>query len=108
MRREITDHASLCGSTSGRRFLRSWRRVQLQQVNNDLLMNGIQAMKPVTTASPTIDSIARARSIRRCCGRDSGIGIEPENADRLFNASSRRNGRHGHRAIDLPVDYRAA
>ena len=63
-------------------------RVQLQQVIINLLMNGIEAMQPVTD---------RPRGLLIRSGKDdtghlllsvtdSGIGISAENANRLFNA----------------------
>jgi len=63
-------------------------RIQLQQVIINLLMNGIEAMEPVTD---------RARELLIRSGKDdtgqlilsvtdNGIGISAENANRLFNA----------------------
>lgn len=63
-------------------------RIQLQQVIINLLMNGIEAMEPVTD---------RPRELLIRSGKDdtdhlvlsvtdSGIGISSENANRLFNA----------------------
>jgi signal transduction histidine kinase len=63
-------------------------RVQLQQVIINLVMNGIEAMQPVTD---------RPRELVIRSGRDEtqqvlvsvtdcGVGICAENADRLFNA----------------------
>jgi PAS domain S-box-containing protein len=63
-------------------------RVQLQQVIMNLLMNGIQAMSTVTDRHREL----RIRSRGHGCDQilvaveDSGIGIEPEHAARLFNA----------------------
>ena len=63
-------------------------RVQLQQVMMNLLMNGIQAMSPVTGRRHEL----RIRSQEHgpdqilVAVEDSGIGIEPENVDRLFSA----------------------
>jgi PAS domain S-box-containing protein len=63
-------------------------RVQLQQVIMNLLMNAIQAMSAVTDHHREL----RIRSREYGSGQifvaveDSGIGIEPEHAARLFNA----------------------
>jgi signal transduction histidine kinase len=63
-------------------------RVQLQQLIINLVINGIQAMAG-------IDGRARSLSIRseldesgevRVCVQDSGNGIDPANANRLFDA----------------------
>jgi C4-dicarboxylate-specific signal transduction histidine kinase len=63
-------------------------RVQLQQVIINLVMNGIEAMQPVTDRR-------RELVIRSCQDEphqvlaslsDCGVGISAENADRLFNA----------------------
>jgi signal transduction histidine kinase len=63
-------------------------RVQLQQVMINLVMNGVEAMHPVTD---------RPRELVIRSGQDEtqqvlvsvtdcGVGISAENADRLFNA----------------------
>jgi signal transduction histidine kinase len=63
-------------------------RVQLQQVIINLLMNGIEAMEPVTDGSRNL----LIRSGKDDTGQlivsvtDSGIGISADNANRLFNA----------------------
>ena len=63
-------------------------RVQLQQVIMNVLMNGIQAMSSVTGRRHEL----RIRSHEHepdqilVAVEDSGIGIEPENVDRLFSA----------------------
>jgi PAS domain S-box-containing protein len=63
-------------------------RVQLQQVIINLVVNGIEAMQPVTDRS-------RELTIRSCQDdtqqvlvsvTDCGVGIAAENADRLFDA----------------------
>jgi PAS domain S-box-containing protein len=63
-------------------------RVQLQQVIINLVMNGIEAMQPVTDRP-------RELAIRSCHDEtrqalvsvtDCGVGIPAENANRLFNA----------------------
>jgi PAS domain S-box-containing protein len=63
-------------------------RVQLQQVIINLLMNGIEAMEPITDRPREL----LIRSSGDDTGHlilsvtDSGIGISAENANRLFNA----------------------
>jgi signal transduction histidine kinase len=63
-------------------------RVQLQQVIMNLLMNGIQATSPVRGRPHEL----RIRSQQHrpdeiiVAVEDSGIGIEPDHADQLFNA----------------------
>jgi signal transduction histidine kinase len=62
-------------------------RVELQQVVINLMMNGMQAMEPVTDRPRrlVVRSLAQAEEVLVSV-RDSGIGIDPENVDRLFNA----------------------
>ena len=71
-------------------------RVQIQQVIINLVINGIQAMEPVTDRR-------RKLEIRACLGeadqvsvtvKDSGVGIAAENADRLFRpfVTTKSNG----------------
>jgi PAS domain S-box-containing protein len=63
-------------------------RVQLQQVIMNLVINGIDAMLPVIDRPREI--IVRSQRYDRdevlVAVQDYGVGIEPENANRLFNA----------------------
>jgi PAS domain S-box-containing protein len=63
-------------------------RVQLQQVIINLLMNGIEAMEPVTDRSREllIQSGKDDTGYLILRVTDSGIGISAENANRVFNA----------------------
>jgi PAS domain S-box-containing protein len=63
-------------------------RVQLQQVIINLLMNGIEAMEPVTDRSREllIQSGKDDTGYLILKVADSGIGISAENANRVFNA----------------------
>jgi PAS domain S-box-containing protein len=62
-------------------------RVQLQQVIINLVMNGVEAMQPITTRPRQIVIRSNQNEGRevRVTVEDRGIGISPENADRLFN-----------------------
>jgi len=71
-------------------------RVQLQQVIINLLMNGIEAMEPITDQPRELlirsgkdDANQLILSVT-----DNGIGISAENANRLFNAffTTKSNG----------------
>ena len=84
-------------SASGCRCGRNWRRrcprvlgdrVQLQQVVINLLMNGLEAMAPVTDRprEMLIRSQPHEAGEVLVAVQDSGIGIDSANAERLFNA----------------------
>ena len=62
-------------------------RVQLQQVIINLVINGIEAMQAVTNR-PRELAIRTHRDERQVVVtvKDCGVGISPEDADRLFNA----------------------
>ena len=63
-------------------------RVQLQQVIINLVMNGIEAMQPVTDRPRELVIRSRRDEAQRVLVSvtDCGVGISAENADRLFNA----------------------
>jgi signal transduction histidine kinase len=71
-------------------------RIQLQQVIINLLINGIEAMQPVTDRPRelVIRSDQGEASQVRLSVTDCGIGISAENANRLFNAffTTKTNG----------------
>ena len=63
-------------------------RVQLQQVIINLMVNGIEAMATVTDRSPELVVRSQLDDSGQVlvAVEDSGVGIDPENAERLFNA----------------------
>jgi PAS domain S-box-containing protein len=63
-------------------------RVQLQQVIINLVMNGIEAMQPVTDRPRELVIRSRQEELQRVLlsVTDCGVGISAENANRLFNA----------------------
>jgi PAS domain S-box-containing protein len=63
-------------------------RTQLQQVLLNLIMNGVEAMGengPVPRRL-TVRSSAQGNGYARVCVEDTGSGLEPEHADRIFEA----------------------
>ena len=63
-------------------------RIQLQQVVVNLVMNGVDAMATISDRPREIMIQSRPHETREVlvAVRDSGIGIDSESADRLFNA----------------------
>jgi PAS domain S-box-containing protein len=62
-------------------------RVQLQQVIINLVMNGIEAMQPITEGPrELVIRSGQDTQYVRVSVTDCGIGISAENANRLFNA----------------------
>jgi len=62
-------------------------RVQLQQVIINLVMNGIEAMAPVTVRQRELWIRSRPHQEHQIlvAVQDSGVGIDPEQMDRIFN-----------------------
>jgi signal transduction histidine kinase len=62
-------------------------RIQLQQVFMNLMLNGIEAMQGTDTGGQlTIRSQEGEGSQLLISVSDSGAGLEPEQADQIFNA----------------------
>ena len=63
-------------------------RIQLQQVVLNLVMNGIDAMEPITNRRRELVIGSRRDKADQILVtvEDCGVGISAENADRLFNA----------------------
>jgi len=62
-------------------------RVQLQQVLINLMMNGVEAMAAITDRAREILVRSQQHDEQVLVAvRDSGVGINPENIERLFNA----------------------
>jgi PAS domain S-box-containing protein len=71
-------------------------RVQLQQVMINLLINGLEAVAPVTDRSREVVVRSQVREDGQVlvAVHDAGVGFAPEMADKLFNAfySTKPNG----------------
>jgi C4-dicarboxylate-specific signal transduction histidine kinase len=62
-------------------------RIQLQQVIINLVTNGMEAMSSVTDRPRELKILSQLQTdMVRVAVEDSGVGIDPEHADRLFNA----------------------
>jgi signal transduction histidine kinase len=71
-------------------------RVQLQQVILNLLLNAVEAMSEVTDRARelTIRIEREAGDGVRVTVRDTGVGVDPQNMDKLFDAfyTTKRGG----------------
>jgi C4-dicarboxylate-specific signal transduction histidine kinase len=62
-------------------------RIQLQQVILNLVMNGLEAMAPIIDRPRELKIRSRREADQVLVAvEDSGVGIDPEHIDRLFNA----------------------
>jgi PAS domain S-box-containing protein len=63
-------------------------RVQLQQVILNLAMNGIEAMRSITSRARVLDILAERHAQNQVCIKvsDTGPGLEPQHRDRIFDA----------------------
>ncbi|MGH7679268.1 MAG: two-component system sensor histidine kinase NtrB, partial [Gemmatimonadaceae bacterium] len=63
-------------------------RVQLQQVIINLVLNGLEAMTPVPTASREVVILAELRGPDRLrvSVQDSGVGLDPKHVEKIFDA----------------------
>src|SRR5262249_32685536 len=62
-------------------------RIQLQQVIINLVMNGMEAMAPVTDRPRELKILSQREADQVLVAvQDSGVGIDPEHVDRLFNS----------------------
>ena len=83
-------------------------RVQLQQVILNLVMNGVEAMASV--ADRPRELLIRSRQHESdqvlVAVQDSGIGIDRENLEKIFNAFLHHQvAGHGHGAGDQSLHY---
>ncbi len=84
-------------------------RVQLQQVLINLIVNGMEAMAPVTGRPPRAGDNLAARRYRRGAGRGPGLGSRHRSRERqtAFQRLLHHQAQgHGHGIIDLPHDHR--
>jgi PAS domain S-box-containing protein len=61
-------------------------RVQLQQVLMNLIMNSIDAMKDVEGTRELVITSRREKEDLQVSVRDTGVGLPPQQVDRIFNA----------------------
>jgi PAS domain S-box-containing protein len=62
-------------------------RIQLQQVIINLVINGMEAMTPVTDRPRELKILSQREADQVLVAvQDSGVGIDPEHVDRLFNS----------------------
>ncbi|MGZ5145468.1 MAG: ATP-binding protein [Burkholderiales bacterium] len=86
---EMTSHGVSSRIAQGAGLpLASGDRVQVQQVILNLVMNAIDAMRPVTQRARILE-IGAARfdaDLLRISVRDSGVGLDPAQRERIFDA----------------------
>ncbi len=87
LRREVLSHrALLCLELASELPPVLADRIQLQQVIINLVMNGMEAMTPVTDRPRELKILSRCEADQVLVAvADSGVGIDPEHADRLFD-----------------------
>jgi signal transduction histidine kinase len=61
-------------------------RVQLQQVLMNLIMNSNDAMKDVEGTRELVITSRREKEDLQVSVRDTGVGLPPQQVDRIFNA----------------------
>ncbi len=84
-------------------------RVQLQQVILNLIVNGVEAMAPVTDRSRELVVRSQLDDSGQVlvAVEDSGVGIDPENAKQALQCLlHHQTQRNGHGPVDLPLDHR--
>jgi PAS domain S-box-containing protein len=88
LRREVLAHrASLSLELASELPLVLVDRIQLQQVIINLVMNGMEAMASVADRPRELKILSRREADQVLVAvQDSGVGIDPEHVDRLFNA----------------------
>jgi C4-dicarboxylate-specific signal transduction histidine kinase len=97
VRRELSDHrVSLRMELAPVALMVRADRVQLQQVIINLVMNGIEAMQPVTDRPRELVIRSQLNEANEAVVmvEDHGLGISADNADRLFSAffTTKSNG----------------
>jgi C4-dicarboxylate-specific signal transduction histidine kinase len=80
--------------------------VQLQQVVLNLVMNAIEAMLSAQPRILRIETRQGGPGMVRVSVGDTGVGIDPSNADRVFERHDQAQ-RDGNGPCDLPFDHRA-
>jgi C4-dicarboxylate-specific signal transduction histidine kinase len=84
-------------------------RVELQQVLMNLMMNSIDAMKNVDgTRKLTVQSQRGENGQVLISVSDTGVGLPPQQADKIFNVLYHQDSRHGHGTSDQPLHRRIA
>jgi PAS domain S-box-containing protein len=88
LQREVLGHrASLSLELASELPLVLVDRIQLQQVIINLVMNGMEAMASVADRPRELKILSRREADQVLVAvQDSGVGIDPEHVDRLFNA----------------------